>query len=118
MTKTINGLGEQISIKKPKVDFSLGTITNKIMIKACKKTDKVIYEKIIEIAKERDVNTLIVLDKDQIKGALMKASPRKVKRVSCLLPFIPCPSCGEELKYDTKYCGECGQKLNWKGYRK
>lgn len=65
---------------------------------------------ITKIAEEKGVTDLIVLNRTTIAEALLKATPRKVKREF----YVECPNCSEHvMSYTFKYCPECGQRLDW-----
>lgn len=107
-------LGTQIPLNPPKIDFDLGTITQKIMVESYKKTDEAMLAKICQIAKEKGVTTLIALDEDHIKEALEKACAKKARRRPGYSTIQVCPVCDRDLIYSAKYCYGCGQKVEWK----
>ena len=60
----------------------------------------------IEVATEEDFN--------EIKAAIEKQKPMKLKAHTTSGAYGRCPRCNELVKsYYEKYCDQCGQKLDW-----
>ena len=81
--------------------------------KSVANVDDAILAEIVKIAKEKDVTTLVVLNKEYIYEALDKHRPKKVKPFRDYKTIKACPVCGRELIYSAKYCYDCGQRVDW-----
>jgi hypothetical protein len=120
-----NKFGMQVPLNPPKLDFDLGTVTQKILVDSVENLEDAMVSEICKIAREKGVTTLVLLEKQKIAEALEKATAKKVKRTTRLIksstPNIPdryqesiaCPSCLVPTSMVYKYCDQCGQKLDW-----
>lgn len=120
-----NKFGMQVPLNPLKIDFDLGTVTQKILVDSVENLEDAMVSEICKIAREKGVTTLILLEKQKIAEALGKATAKPVKRTNKLIksstPNIPdryqesiaCPSCLVPTSMVYKYCGQCGQKLDW-----
>ena len=111
----ISDFGVQIPVNPPTFDDKSLTLSIKASVTSAEELDGEILKEIVRIAKEDGTNYLFVLDKTNIKNALMKASAKKVYNVSGYKTIKACPTCSHELIYGSKYCDQCGQKLDWTG---
>lgn len=88
---------------------------SKIAAQVADMTDKVVCGAIIDEAEQAGVTDLYLIDRDFIRAAIKKQIPKKPKDY----PFSAgqCPSCDAVFEFDwepkSKYCQNCGQKLNW-----
>lgn len=105
--------GIQIPVIPPKLGFDLGTITTKIMVESVAKADDAIIAKIVDIAVKNGINYVFVLNEEYIHNALSKQIPQKVIPYLDYKTIKKCPTCGHELIYGSKFCDQCGQKLDW-----
>jgi hypothetical protein len=117
----------QVPLNPPKIDFDLGTITQKILVDSVENLEDAMVSEICKIAREKGVTTLILLEKQKIADALEKATAKPVKRTNRLIKgsspgisdryveSLACPSCLVPTSMVYKYCDQCGQKLDWEG---
>jgi hypothetical protein len=108
-----NNFGMQIPINPPKLDTDLSVITQKIMVESVENVDDLLLSEIIKTAKEKDATFLFILNKEYIYNALDKQRAKKVKQYKDFVTIKQCPVCDHELIYGSKYCDQCGQKLDW-----
>lgn len=110
-----NDFGIQIPVCPPKLDDEnlMLEITTAVTSARMKALDDEILAEIVRIAKEADITQLVVLDKKNVVEALTKASAKKVYTVHGYRTIKACPVCNHEVIYFSKYCDQCGQKLDW-----
>jgi hypothetical protein len=111
----ISDFGTQIHVCPPKFDETNYTLNINVGIQTAKAVDDAIIAEVYKIAKKDGITHLIVLDRENVKKALMKASAKKVYNVPGYKTIKACPTCNHELIYGSKYCDQCGQKLDWTG---
>ena len=93
-----------------------------IIIRHNKAKDEVILGEMQKIATENGITTEIDLNERFIINALKRQKPEKV-RVDNEGWFF-CPSCYETFGLNNhfgkqnKYCGDCGQRLDWGNYKR
>ena len=92
-------------------------LVQKILIERRIAEDKLIFGEIKEIAKDYGIEKHIILNENVIVNAFNKQIPKK-PRVNDD-DWLCCRSCGETfsltngLNKRNKYCGNCGQALDW-----
>lgn len=97
-----------------RINGDLYTIERKMSAFAIEEENKIIVERIVEIAKENGITDLYLLDKKNIAEALKKQIPQKLLPDDRYFGVGKCPSCyATFLDNTTNYCGHCGQKLDW-----
>lgn len=111
--------GKYYSFSKPEIiqhdfisdsDYGLFTAVNNIAVLTVERIEDAVIDEIIKAIKDTEVTDLIVLDKGNIKNALLKASPKKT------INYGMCPTCCVYLHSSHRYCPMCGQKIE-KGER-
>lgn len=104
----ISDFGVQIPVCPLEFDFVKNTYVQQIAVQSAEHIDDAIVAEMYKIAMEAGVTNLIVLDKKNIREALMKASEQDVH-----IHTRTCPACNGAVVYRARYCHTCGQKLNW-----
>lgn len=85
-----------------------------IIIERAKTVDNMIAGEILKIATENGIDTKIILNEKAIVEALKKQIPTEPLEENQYYGIGKCPSCGAVfLDKSTKYCGNCGQALDW-----
>ena len=105
-------------------DFN--SITAQMMVQIVDMTDNAILQEIINYAKKNKICDVYLLDKSFVKNALEKQTPKKatakITQRGYDIDFdLRCPICGAVIgtfeegvnEYFSKYCGNCGQALDW-----
>ena len=101
-----------------RINGDLWTIERKVSALAIEEENKIIVERIVEIAKENGITDLYLLDKKNIVAALQKQIPKKPRLNDSDYAYFECDSCGTAIAYafepeEHKYCLHCGQALDW-----
>lgn len=102
-------------------DFNLvngvHSVTQKMVAQFVDDYDDYIVSQIAKTARENGISELVVLNKAAIMDALKKQMPQK-QRIDDN-DWRCCPRCGETFFLTSafnkrnKYCGNCGQALDW-----
>lgn len=105
---------------KPYLEINLDAALNtsysvkKIAVQIAETTDNLIIYGIKEIAEKEGITDLYILDKQNIVAALEKQIPKKPLPEDKWYGNGKCPRCNAVfLDKSTKYCGNCGQALDW-----
>lgn len=105
---------------KPYPEINLDAALNtsyslkKIAVQIAETTDNLIIDSIKEIAEKEGITDLYILDKQNIVAALEKHMPQKPLPEDKWYGNGKCPRCNAVfLDKSTKYCGNCGQALDW-----
>ena len=108
----VSDFGTQIPVCPPKFDETNRTFSFNVGVQTAKAVDDAVIAEIYKIAKEEGITHLVVLDRENIKEALLKASAKKVRYIAAWPGDLEvCPSCDATLSFTDKYCSKCGQKL-------
>lgn len=93
------------------------SVIERIIIKRNKKVDSLILAEIRKIATENGIDTIVTLNDKAIVSALKKQIPKKPKIDAD--EWTCCPNCYssfkilDSFKERNRYCGNCGQALDW-----
>ena len=93
-------------------------MTNKEAIKELKE-DRALYESDIVEAGDGTPDGDLMLAIDMAIEALKKQMPKEVviQKIDEDIEFLYCPRCHVRfIRMGMKYCGECGQALDWSDY--
>ena len=103
--------------------FECQTIIEKIIIDRNKTVDNAILGEIQKIATDYGIDTHIVINEKAVVEALEKATPQKVRYSNSFPDSAECPRCGRfhynswgeggDNLWESSYCLDCGQKLDW-----
>ena len=113
---------KNIKLSYPTIEESMfgeAKLIHKSAIEIAESFDNAIQEKIIDIAKEKGFNSLLLLNKKDIAKALEKQIPKKPELLRSFYPesLYRCPSCPTKVRqferFSTSYCPHCGQALDW-----
>ncbi len=91
---------------------SFSVAMEKISIARAKAFDKAIFGEIYNIATENGIETHVLLNEAFVVEAIRNRTP--------VLPgisgdgFYCCPTCGDSVDKSKKYCGSCGQAIEWR----
>lgn len=109
-----------ISYPEIEVDAVTKSIHN-FAVSVAESFDNAIEGKIIDIAKEEGIHSLVLLNKKEIVNALKKQIPQKP--IDDRYPWCICPTCNGSVylrnvqehiqNQEATYCEHCGQALDW-----
>ena len=85
------------------------SIVEKIHVASIERHDKALIDGIINVAKEKGITDLYILNKDSIIEALSKQIPQPLKLFEEYMLY-GCPRCQYDIKCED-YCPGCGQKI-------
>ena len=96
---------------------NIASLIEKITIERRAKMEKAILGEIQQIAVENGYETKIVLNEQHIIDTLKRQIPQKVnislKGTTDWNTKCHCPVCSKDLFDGQKYCGHCGQLIDW-----
>ena len=95
-------------------------MTNEEAIKELKE-DRALYESDIVEAGDGTPDGGLMLAIDMTIEALKKQMPKEVviQKIDEDIEFLYCPRCHVRfIRMGMKYCGECGQALDWDDYKR
>lgn len=102
---------------EPKIELedNIASIISKIYVGAVNDTEKALEEAIIAMCKAEGITDIYLLNKNAILSALRKQTKERPQvRFFCDdSSELLCPNCYAVLYERKKYCGECGQALEW-----
>ena len=108
-------LDEDVVFEKSQV----AEVIERICVQRAKHLDDAVFGEIKEIIKEHEHITVVNLNEKAIVDALEKQTPKKLRVDD--ESWICCANCDETFylhnKFNkmNKYCGNCGQALDWSG---
>lgn len=90
---------------------------NKMLAQVADATDKLIVDAIIKYATENGFSDAYIIDEEFVKSALEKQIPKKahisLHGTTDWNTKCRCPVCRKDVFGTQKYCGNCGQALDW-----
>jgi hypothetical protein len=91
-------------IRNDILDGALTSTINQIYVKSVEVLDDEIAKEIVRVARDTGITDVVLLDKNNIKVALEKASPKPLEHNKC-------PVCNAILLSRSSYCDVCGQRV-------
>ena len=97
-------------------DYS-ARITERLAIMARDNFDEAFLQALKIEMEQQNINGALIINKQYVRELVRRCEQRVVIPVEGILGLCPC--CGEEMypKFNSAFCGKCGQHITWEAKR-